>query len=229
MSNKWIKASIVPALALFMASAASAQESIDSTRTGTSSMFGADKFSAELKPLPTILSVIPGVAGAGAGAELLVGRDTAVYTEVNYLDSNLSGASEAQAKDRAGDGLYPNKVRAVNIDVGGRFYTSPLSSSWYGGAKLGYSTLRGQWFYKDEVLNQRTASLTPGINAGYRWKWENDVLLRLGAGAAANFVQFQHIDRENDSKDSLDAQDKMDDEAHSPILANLDLGVGYVF
>ncbi len=188
-----------------------------------------DKFSAEIKPLPTLLSVIPGVAGAGVGAEVMATSDTAIYTDLMYLDSNLSGASEAEAKDRAGDGLYPNKARAVNIDIGGRFYTDPLSHSWYGGAKLGYSTLRGQWFYKDQVLEQRTASLTPGINAGYRWKWENDVLVRLGAGAAANFVQFQDIDRDNDSDEAKEGQDKMDTAAHAPIIANLDLGVGYMF
>ncbi len=229
MFSKLVKISLVTATACLTGSAF-AQSDVQATTSGTtSSVFGQDKFSAELKPLPTILSVIPGVAGAGIGAEGMVTTDTAIYGEVNYLDSNLSGASEAEAKDRAGDGLYANKARAVNVDLGGRFYTDPLSHSWYGGAKLGYSTLRGQWFYKDEVLEQRTASLTPGINAGYRWKWESDVLVRLGAGASANFVQFQDIDRSNDSEDSLDAQDEMDKKAHTPILANLDLGVGYMF
>jgi len=229
MLSRIIKVSLVPALFCF-AGAAHAQNDVQATTTGTSSsVLGQNRFSAEIKPLPTIVSLVPGVAGAGVGAELMVSHDTAVYTDVNYLDSNLSGRTEDQARSRAGDGLYPNKVRAVNVDLGGRFYTSPLTSSWYGGAKLGYSTLRGQWFYHDETLDQKTASLTPGINAGYRWKWDNSVLLRLGAGASANFVQFQDVDRNSDTDDSKDAQDKLDDRAHAPILANLDLGVGYVF
>lgn len=228
MLRSLIKISLIPALACF-AGSAFAQSDVSATSTGTSSVFGQDRFSAEIKPLPTILSAVPGVAGAGVGAEWMVNHESAIYTDVNYLDSNLNKRGEDEVRNRAGDEPYPNKVRAVNFDIGGRFYTSPLTSSWYGGAKLGYSTVRGQWFYKDEKLDQKTASLTPGINAGYRWKWENDVLVRLGAGAAANFVQFQDIDRENDSRDSLDAQDELDEKAHTPVLANLDLGVGYMF
>ncbi len=227
MSHSWIKVVVVP-LALGAAGLAFGEDSIESTRAAAPG-YETGRFSAEIKPLPTVLSVIPGVGGLGLGAEAMVSRDTAVYAESTFLDSNLSGRTESEARDRAGSNLYPNKARAVNVDLGGRFYTSPMSSSWYGGAKLGYSTLHSQWFYHDATIDQKTASLTPGINAGYRWKWDNSMLVRLGAGAAANFVQFERTERNDDSADGLEAQKKLDDKAHTPILANLDLGVGYVF
>lgn len=230
MVRNWFKWSLVPVLACF-AGSAMAQDSLEATTTASPArpVAGQSRFAAELKPLPVIVSLVPGVSGAGVGGEWMATRDTAIYTEVNYLDSNLSGRTSDQARSRAGESLYPNKVRAVNFDVGGRFYTTPLASSWYGGAKLGYSTVRGEWFYHDETVDQKTAALTPGVNAGYRWKWENDVLVRLGAGAAANVVQFQETKRTNDTEDSKEAQDKLDKNARVPFLANIDLGVGYMF
>ena len=83
MFSKLLKVSLVT-VATGLAGSALAQNEVQASNTGTSSsVFGQDKFSAELKPLPTILSVIPGVAGAGMNplARLMAARGHQVLVD----------------------------------------------------------------------------------------------------------------------------------------------------
>jgi hypothetical protein len=189
--------------------------------------------SVEIKPLPTILTLIPGVGGIGAAVETPITNQMAGYVESNFLDSNLPEGADSTLKDRFGEGLYGDKVRAVNVDVGGRYYTTPWTSSWYGGVKVGYTTVHADWLYHDEKLTQRFSALTPGVAAGYRWKWDNNVLVRLGAGVGGSVRQFEEVKiktgPESNDQVAQEGRKKLDDAAKQVYAANVDLGVGYVF
>jgi hypothetical protein len=202
---------------------------VATTRQGTAGS-STRGITAEVKPLQTLLSAIPGVGVVGFGLEGFVRPKTTVYSEVNIINSNLPERLEGAAKDKLGDDkLYANKMRGGAVDIGSRWYNNPIGHSWYTGGKIGYQEASTEWEYNDEVLTQRSASLTPGINAGYRWAWQNNVVVRLGAGASLNLVQAQNVDSENDNADTDEARDELDEAAKVPVLANVDLGLGYMF
>jgi hypothetical protein len=206
-----------------------ASPSVASTRTGylPTNITG---ITAEVKPLPTLLSVVPGVGILSAGVEGFVQPNIAIFTEAAAMSSNLPDRLRGATKDRLGnDKLYANKMRGGSIDVGARYYNTPMRSSWYTGGKVGYKAASAEWEYNDEVLEQETATITPGINAGYRWKWDSNFIVRLGAGATANLVQKQRVKSDRDNEDVKDARDQLDEAVKTPVLANIDLGLGYMF
>ena len=81
----------------------------------------------------------------------------------------------------------------------------------------------------EEQLEQNTSTLTPGINAGYRWLWNSGVVVRVGGGAALNLVQKEEVTSERDDQYTRDGRDDLDSKVKTPILANVDLGLGYMF
>ena len=222
---------IAPISAGFIATGALGQDEVMTKHQV--STYPSEGVSVEIKPLPTILSLIPGVGGIGAAVEMPISNQVAGYVEGNFLDSNLPEGAEGMARKISGEGLYGDKIRAVNIDIGGRYYTTPMISSWYGGAKVGYTTVHGNWTYHDEKLTQRSSALTPGINAGYRWKWDNKLLVRLGAGVGGSVRQFQEVKIETGPASNPtvanEGRDKLDEGSKQVYAANVDLGVGYTF
>jgi hypothetical protein len=229
--NFTLASAILPLSACFIASVALSQDHMTSSREARSGQF--EGVSVEAKPIPLMLSLIPGVGGFGVGVEVPTTGQMTAYVEGNFLDSNLPNGIDAEVKKLSGEGLHGDKLRAVNIDVGARHYLTPAISSWYGGIKVGYTTLHADWLYHDEKLTQRYSSLTPGLAAGYRWKWENGLLVRLGAGVASNVRQFEDVKIETGpgSNDAVakEGRDKLDEGAREPVIANVDLGVGYAF
>jgi hypothetical protein len=181
------------------------------TRTGAAA--DPDRFVAEVKPFPTLLSVIPGMGAAGIGVEGMMTPKISTYLDGYLIDSNLPERLEAEGRERTEDDVYPEKFTGRSADLGARFYGEPYVSTWYTGIKV--------------------PAFTPGLTAGYRWLLGNndDVLIRLGGVVAANVVQNLDTDLRNleGTPDEEDARDKIDDRVKVPFLANLDFGLGYQF
>jgi hypothetical protein len=202
------------------------------TRTGVAA--DPDRFIAELKPFPTLLSVIPGMGAAGIGLEGMMTPQISTYLDGYIIDSNLPERLEAEGRDRTEDDVFPEKFTGRSADLGARFYGEPYDSTWYTGVKVGFASMNGEFTYKNrERMDASYSAFTPGLTAGYRWLLGNndDVLIRLGAVAAANVVQNIDTDLRNleGTPDEEDARDKIDDRVKVPFLANVDFGLGYQF
>lgn len=202
------------------------------TRTGI--VADPDRIVAEVKPFPTLLSVIPGMGAAGIGIESMITPQISTYLDGYIIDSNLPERLEAEGRDRAEDDVFPEKFTGRSADLGARFYAEPYDSTWYTGVKIGFASMNGEFTYKNrERMDASYSAFTPGLTAGYRWLLGNndDVLIRIGAVAAANVVQNIDTDLRNleGTPDEEDARDKIDDRVKLPFLANLDFGLGYQF
>lgn len=202
------------------------------TRTGI--VADPDRIVAEVKPFPTLLSVIPGMGAAGIGIESMITPQISTYLDGYIIDSNLPERLEAEGRDRTEDDVFPEKFTGRSADLGARFYAEPYDSTWYTGVKIGFASMNGEFTYKNrERMDASYSAFTPGLTAGYRWLLGNndDVLIRIGAVAAANVVQNIDTDLRNleGTPDEEDARDKIDDRVKLPFLANLDFGLGYQF
>lgn len=211
-----------------------AQEStsIEVTR---SAPFGRDRYTIELKPFPAVVANVTGqgatsVGAVGAGFEWLTGGNFAAHADASYLDSNLMTYNEGDREE----GTAIDAFSGYTVDLGGRYYRAPKLSSWYTGAKVGVMGSDGRYKYKDrELIKATSTSLTPGLEAGYRWLigWQQDLVIRLGVVAAANAIQSRSRDlgAVEGSSDEADARQQLDDRIDVPFLANVDIGLGYVF
>jgi len=203
---------------------------MDATREASGGSF-ARGITVEVKPLPILLSAIPGVGSISGGVEGMVAPNIAAFGEVAILSSNLPERLEGTAKDELGQNdLYANRVKGGSVDLGARFYLNPLGHSWFTQAKAGYQEMSTEWVYQDQTVNQRFATFTPGIGAGYRWRFADpSIVVRLGAGAAANIVQAQEVTADAETSVTQEAREKLDKAADTQVLANVDLGLGYMF
>jgi hypothetical protein len=223
-SRLWGSAAI--AGAFFGAAVTASAQDLDATST-TAVRAAPVGVTAEIKPLPTLLSAVPGIGSLGAGVEADLFNGPAPFLEFTALSSNLPERLEGAAKDE--EDLYPDRVRGGSVDIGSRYYQSAIGHSFYGLAKVGYTEMSSRWEYNDGIVDHRVASITPGLGVGYRWRWPNRLMVRLGAGVAANLVQANSTENQVDNADSDEAADKVKDRADEPTIANVDLGLGYMF
>lgn len=185
--------------------------------------------SVELKPFPTALSFAPGVASIGLGAEFAGDGHAATFADVYMLNANLP--NRLRNEGRESEVPVIQKMQGYSGDLGARYYGNANGvDSWYGGAKLSYGFAQAQWGYKEEKIDQSVRTLSPGLEAGYRWVWSNNLLLRAGVGADSNLVQQNEasaVDRE--TAVTGDAEDKVKGYAKVAVTPRLDMGLGYAF
>lgn len=183
----------------------------------------------ELKPLPTAVSVVPGVASIGAGIELSAGSNFASFLNGYILDANLPNRLRPQNSEDNQPGVH--KMRGFAGDLGGRYYSDGVNTdSWYGGAKVGYALSMTQWGYKGQTVDHAMRTITPGLEGGYRWVWVNNLLLRIGAGADGNVIQQNTVTPTLAATDvTNDAKDRIEGYAKVAVVPRVDLGLGYAF
>lgn len=187
---------------------------------------GVRPYTAEVKPVTTALSAIPGVGGVGAGAEAFVSPRVAAFVEGSYLDVNLPGSPIGARKLGEVD-PFPVDTYGYNVALGARWYSSPESNSWYGGLGLAYARTDGEWESADERVDVSTAALLPSLAAGFRILWRNNLIMRIGGGLAANVVQSKTVDAKETTAAAEDAEKDVKDSLDQNLMANVDFGVGY--
>ncbi len=193
------------------------------------SSYHPTSFSAELKPLAIGASVTPGVSSFGLGTELAVSPHFAPFLNASVINANLP--NNLRNKGNEAENPQIQKMEGYSADLGLRYYgTSSNVDSWYGGVKVGYMFSQGQWGYQEQKIDQSVRSLTPGAEAGYRWLWSNNLLLRLGAGADSNLLQENTVTAsEAVTPVTIDAQERVTGYAKVAVLPRVDFGVGYAF
>ena len=183
----------------------------------------------EVKPLPIMLSVVPGVTGVGLGTEFSSEGNATAFADVFSLYADLP--SNLRREGRELDVAVLHKMKGASVDVGGWYYSNDASaSSWYGGARLSYSAAMSQWSYQGEKVNQTVRMISRGLGGGHRWNLMNNFLVRLGAGLDGNII------RENNATPvgagtsvKRDGEDQVKGYAKMAVTPRVDLGVGYIF
>jgi hypothetical protein len=178
--------------------------------------------SVEIKPLGFVASAIPGIGTVGVGAERFIDNNTAGFIDLSYMTADLNKSVAQKNDDKY---ALPDRVNSYAVGVGARYYGVPATHTWYAGAKLGYDRSEGRWTYQGEELRKEVASLTPGVEGGYRWLFTNGVLIRAGAGVGGNVV----VGEQTDSDASDKAVDAVNKATKPPVSGKLDLGLGYAF
>lgn len=222
-SSKITKSALI-SLAVLLPSVAFAQISAHRQTAGR-----AGPISIELKPLPTAMSATPGVGSAGLGAEVAWGDNATTFADIYAINANLPNRLRNEGREQ--DVPVIQKMNGYAGDIGARYYGQSVETdSWYGGARMSYTFAKAQWGYQGEKISQTVKTMSPGLEAGYRWIWSNNVLLRLGAGADSNIVQENNataIDRETTV--TADAEDKVKGYAKVAVTPRVDMGIGYAF
>ncbi len=217
------KVSIVTTLAIFSSTGYSQLQSV------RESTFNPTAVSVEIKPLPVAVSAAPGVASIGLGTELSAGNHVSSFFNASMIDANLPNS--LRNKGNEDNNPQIQKMNGYAADLGVRYYQHrTIADSWYGGGKVGYVFAKGQWGYRGQSISQTVRSITPGLEAGYRWTWGNKLLFRLGAGADGNVVQENTttpIEGETDT--TIAAADKVEGYATVAVVPRFDMGLGYTF
>lgn len=183
----------------------------------------------EIKPLPTVLIMVPGVSSIGIGAEVAAGQDVALFANAFAVNANLPGS--LRNEDREDKTPILQKMDGYAADIGGRYYARGAHlDSWYSGAKVGYAFGIGQWGYKDEQVDHVVRTITPGAEGGYRWVWPSNLLVRLAAGLDGNVVQENVATPSGlETATTEDAEGTIEGYAKVALLPRVDLGIGYMF
>lgn len=183
--------------------------------------------SVELKPLSTTLNMVP---GPGIAGEAFVTDTVSVFLQGSYIDADMPGMRPKDYGVDSNKNAVPVKGYGYGYAAGGRWYSAPTTSSWYADAGVGYSQQKATWEYKDERVKNRLETVLPGVSGGYRWRWENGFIVRLGAGLSANTVASSRVKAEDpESPGAAAAVKKVKSVTNQATLAGLDLGLGYAF
>ena len=181
----------------------------------------------EFKPLATTLDMVP---GPGVAGEVFFADKVSVFLQGSYTDADLPGARMKDYGVDSKKNAVPIKGYGYGYAAGARWYNSPESDSWYADAGIGYSQHNATWEYKDQRVKGRLETVLPGVSGGYRWRWSNGFLVRLGAGIAANGVASSSAKAEDPaSPDAKEAEKKVKNITTQATVGGVDLGLGYMF
>ena len=187
------------------------------------------QIAVEVKPLPMMLSVVPGVTGIGLGTDFSSEGNATAFADVFSLYADLP--SNLRREGREQDVAVLHKMKGASVDVGGRYYSNHASAgSWYGGARLSYSAAMPQWGHQGEQVDQTVRMISSGLEGGHRWNLMNNFLVRLGAGLDGNIISENSATPVGaETSVTRDGEDQVKGYAKMAVTPRADLGVGYSF
>lgn len=193
---------------------------------------GQKRFAAEVKPLPLIITLLPGSVGIGGEFEAKMSRNFTVFTDASYMRLRLT---DKMLEDIQDDQDEPDSVardmQVTSMAVGARYYADAFADSWYAGGKVGGGTAHVNWAYGDERYDDDSLFYLAGAEAGYRWLWDSGFLIRLGFGFNATMIpkrEISQVAQTDASRGKDDVEDKAPTKKTTGAAA-FDFGLGYTF
>ncbi len=190
------------------------------------------RFAAEIKPLPMIVTLLPGSVGFGGEFEAKMSRNFTVFADASYLHVKLSNKMLTDIQDDQDEpDSVPRDLTVTSMSAGGRYYADAFASSWYTGAKVGGGTAHVNWAYADERYDDDSLFYMAGVEAGYRWLWDSGFLIRLGFGMNATMIPHRELTQVA-ATDAGSGEKDIEDKAPTRKTqgsAAFDFGLGYTF
>ena len=186
------------------------------------------KFAVEIQPLTTALAASPNTGAIGGSAEFYLGDKWATFVEGSYIDATLKNSWIADLREDTNAPL-PRGGEAYSAGLGLRYYEDPIGDSLYGGGSMSYGETDASWTFEDAEISSELYSVTTSAVAGYRWVWNNGLLVRLGAGAGLRSIAAESYKSTNNGSSTDQAIAKVKDLQNFPVAARVDLGLGYTF
>jgi hypothetical protein len=241
-------ATVLAAFTILKSTLALSAEDEQSMRVSGDMLVGASDdsspdYTVELKPLPTMMSLLPGGFGAGGEVERRLGDHLAIFAGVTHMRLRLSEDVIDELRDDQGEDVesIPRLTTATRFDAGARWYGDAHRDSWFVGAKAGVGATHVDWVYdEDRLEDDRFAWMTEG-DLGYRWLWDSGLTVRLGVGIGASVTTRREVaaltdrgERVTDRSAYKEARQDIDerfggDDGRAAFLTAFDLGVGYSF
>lgn len=192
------------------------------------------RFAVEVKPLPMIVSILPGSAGIGGEFEAKMTRNFTVFADASYLhmrltDKMLEDVQNDQSEDKPDS--VAREMTVTSMAAGGRYYADAFADSWFAGAKVGGGTAKVNWAYAEERYDDESLFYMAGAEAGYRWLWESGFLIRLGFGFNATMIPHRDVTQVA-ATDASAGRDDIEDKTPTKKTtgsAAFDFGLGYTF
>lgn len=181
--------------------------------------------SIEVAPLNLLLNAAPGVGSAGIAGELKISDHTALMADGSFLNANVS----KNLLNKAKTDLKPDSLKGYNAAVGLQTYATPNMSSWYWGGKVGYMVTDGTWDYKGSTIDHKAEAIVPQVMGGYRWLYDNNMTLRLGASAGPYLSQSKDIKAHDNTENAAEGVRKLTDFEGRPVQGQVDFLLGYAF
>lgn len=220
---------LIAALSMFLVgSVAYAQQDAGTLTVTPEETPSLKRSTIEFKPLEALVSVVPGIMASGATFETLVSGQWAAVIGGSYADIDISQKNINKARGETEEPLVKHGY-GYTAGAGLRFYEDVIGGSTYGGAHLDYSELKSDWNYDDNEYVSRVYAVTPSLAVGYRWVWQNGVIVRLGAGAGIPKVDAQSTKAKTANTKTDEGQKKIEDILDQQVIAKVDFGVGYSF
>lgn len=190
------------------------------------------RFAAEIKPLPMIVTLLPGSYGIGGEFEAKMSRNFTVFADASHLHMKLTDRMLSDVQDDQDEPeSVPREMSVTSMAAGGRYYADAFASSWYTGAKLGGGTAHVNWAYDKERYDDDSLFYMAGVEAGYRWLWDSGFLIRLGFGVNATMVPRRDVTQVA-ATDAGEGRNDIEDKAPTKKTtgsAAFDFGLGYTF
>lgn len=184
--------------------------------------------SFEIRPIESVAAAAPGIASGGASFETYLGQNFALKVGGSYADVDLPNKVTATVTDKTHEPMVETGY-GFSAGAGVRYYDYPIGNSIYAGGDIDYAEAHVGWGYKDESYKSTRYQVMPSLVAGYRWVWQNGMLVRLGGGAGLPSVPSQKVVATTDGADSQRGLDKINKTLDTKVLAKIDLGVGMMF
>lgn len=192
---------------------------------------GNKRFAAELKPLPMIVTLIPGSFGLGGEFEAKMSRNFTVFADASYLHIKVpEDTLKKMQEDQDDPEGVPSNMTVTSMAAGGRYYADAFASSWYAGLKFGGGTAHVNWAYADERYDDDSLFYSAGAEAGYRWLWDSGFLIRLGFGMNATTITKREV-TQIAATDAGKGREDVEDQTwtNGSPTAGFDFGLGYTF
>lgn len=190
------------------------------------------RFAVEIKPLPMIVTLLPGSIGFGGEFEARMNRHVSVFADANYLHMKLTDKMLTDVqKDQDEPESVPREMTMTSMAAGARYYGDAFASSWYTGAKFGGGTSHVNWAYDKERYDDDSLFYLASAEAGYRWLWDSGFLIRLGMGVNATMVPHREVTQVaavNSGKGREDVEDRSPTKK-TQASVGFDFGLGWTF
>jgi hypothetical protein len=136
----------------------------------------------EVKPVTMLYNLVPGVRAMTLSGEWGVSSQFVAFAGGSYSTVEVSDTSIEEKRLESGelDAAYLSSARSTGVNAGLRYYSYPMTDSFYVGGGLARTTATATVLVGESEVTANSVSSNSTLDAGYRWRWQGGFTLRTG-------------------------------------------------